>query len=459
MAKSTNGSSIADAFVLTPDVLEKERQLHSNLTSKSESVSFASLLARFERNVRIRTGAEVYGFKFNADTYDTDSLMGSIIEMGYIRDPLTVSKKTVNGKVVYEVLRGFRRYDAASRIVQAGTNHNVIKALQAIPCNVYEGLTEEQENALINDQTSKMFASCEVLREVWRRLGNGESWQVIGLHMAEQIERATGSHGKSAEIRKAGTQSEKLAIVQTWLNNTLNQYWQGVFVYGGPQVRKWLFLTYADKDGLLSDTDEKPPFKLTATNWAGKDGLYKAIREDMVAGVWNRETGSGPAFDAAVIRITEESKQKGKRASKGDVQAKPGMTIQAMISAANRSEPIRQALESCLEGSPVYQLDQWDAKINAWSRKLDSFNANRGLLPPAVVELLSHAFDTSATPEDFDAKLASLVTVPTAEPTPVPVPVPEPVAEVVAEPETVATESEPDHKPETAHGKTGKKKK
>lgn len=441
MAKSNN-NSIGEAFVLTPEVLEKERNLHANLNSHSEKVPFGSLTANYSRNVRIRQNTDVYGVKFVADTYDTDSLMMQIIELGYIREPLTVSKKEDNGRVVYEVLRGFRRYDAANRIVQAGTNLNVIKALQEIPCNVYVNLTEEQENDLVNDQTSKMFAACEVLREVWRRLGNGEPWQVIGLKMAEQIERATGSHGKANEIRKAGTQAEKLAIIQGWLNMTLNQYWQGVYIFGGPQVRKWLFLTYAEKDGLLGEKDEKAPFKLSSTAWAGKDGLYKAIREDIAAGQWNRDTGTGPAFEACVVRLKAAQADKGKRSKVGELVAKPGMTIQGMVSAPNRSEPIRQALESCLEGSPVYQLDQWDAKLNAWSRKNESFNANRGLLPPAVVELLSMAFDTSATADDFDAKLASLVRVPVVEPVPV-VTEPETVPVVESEAAPIPTESEP----------------
>lgn len=420
MAKSDKTNTVAESFVLPAHVLEKERALHANLTSKSEKVPFSSLFANFNRNIRIRAGTKLYGIDFKADTYDTDSLMSAIVELGYIRDPLTVSKKVKDGKTIYEILRGFRRYDAASRIFQAGTNVNVITALQEIPCNVYENLTPEQEDALINDQTSKQFAACEVLREVWRRLGNGESWQVIGLHMSEQIERATGSHGKTAEIRKAATQAEKLSIVQKWLNNTLNQFWQGVYLYGGPQCRKWLFLTYADKDGLLGDNDEKAPFKFTSTVWNNaEEGLYAAIKEDINAGVWNRETGTGPAFESRVQAVIVKEGNKGKRKASDGPTTKSATTIQAMIAAENRSEPIRQALEACLEGSPPYQLDQWDAKINVWSRKLESFNANRGLLPPAVVELLSITFDTSASPEDFDAKLAAMIQVPTAEKPPV----------------------------------------
>lgn len=413
-------NSVAESFVLPAEVLERERALSQGLVSHSEKVPFGKLFANFARNIRIRTGTVLYGVEFKADTYDTDSLMASIVEMGYIRDPLTVSrKKNAQGETVYEILRGFRRYDAANRIVQAGTNVNVIKALQEIPCNVYDNLTPEQEDALINDQTSKQFAACEVLKEVWRRLGNGESWQVIGLHMSEQIERATGAHGKSAELRKAQTQSEKLSIVQDWLNMTLNQYWQGVFLYGGPQVRKWLFLTYADKDGLLGEKDEKAPFKLTSGAWAGKEGLYKAIREDIAAGAWNKEKGTGPAFEACVAKLVAAQANKGKRKASGEDTAKPGATIRAMLCVENRAEPIRQALESCLEGSPTYQLDQWDAKLNAWARKVEAFNASRGVLPSHVVELLSMAFDTSASPDDFDAKLASLVKVPTATKPPV----------------------------------------
>lgn len=406
-----------ETLSLSADQLQAEQALTQGLKSHSDSVPFEKLRADFGRNIRIQRGTSVFGTTFNADTYDTESLMIQIIELGFIRDPLLVSrKKDEKGEIVNEVLRGFRRYDAARRIIQAGTNLNVIESFKRIPCIVYENLTREQEDSLINDQTSKQFQSCEVLREVFRRFGNGDSWQRIGLHMAPQIARATGATGKDNEIAKAKSVAEKMAIVQKWLNNTLNQFWQGIYIHGGPIVRKWLFLTYADKDGLLSETDEKAPFPITSTVWLGNKGinLQKAIQADVEAGTWDREKGTGPNFEARVEELKLAHANRGSSTRKpGERVAKSAIDIQKMIVADGRSLPIKQALESCLVDSPNYQLEQWDIKLNSLFGKVESFNNNRGILPAPIVEILSLAFDTSASVDDFDAKLASLASMKT----------------------------------------------
>jgi hypothetical protein len=418
MAKSSKNDAAVE-FVVPADALQRERELSHGLSFHGEKVPLSRIRADFSRNVRIRPGSVVLpGLEWKADTYDTESMIMAIVQIGYIKEPITVSKKTdpKTGEVYYEVLRGFRRYDAATRIVAAGTNLNVIRSFEEIPCHVYENLTKDQEDNLINDQTSKQFAGCEVLREVWRRLGNGQSWQTIGLDLCEQIARVTGSRGKDADIRKASTQTEKLAIVQKWLNTTLNMFWQGVYSMGGQQTKKWLFLTLAEKDGLLKEGDEHAPFPLTATVWRGaagkENGLYHAIKADMSAGVWDREKGSGPAFEARVEELKQEEadRKSGTRKSKsGEHTPKSGQTIYNMSIKDGRAVPIRQALESCLEGFPAHQLEQWDERLNLWLAKSQSFNDNRGALPDGVRELLSLAFDPTASGQDFDARLAALI--------------------------------------------------
>jgi hypothetical protein len=433
---SKDKSNAAAEFVVPADALSRERELSHGLSFHGEKVPLSKIRADFSRNVRIRPGSMVLpGLEWKADTYDTDSMVMAIVQIGFIKEPITVSKKIdgETGETYYEVLRGFRRIDAALRIVAAGTNLNVIRSFEEIPCHVYENLTRQQEDNLINDQTSKQFAGCEVLREVWRRLGNGESWQTIGLALAEQIARVTGSRGKDNDIRKASTTTEKLAIVQKWLNTTLNMFWQGVYSMGGPQVKKWLFLTLADKDGLLKDGDEKAPFPITATVWRGQtgksNGLYHAIQADIAAGAWDREKGTGPAFEARVAELI--AAQEAEPTPRGGQTHKPkdGQTIYNMSIKDGRAVPIRQAIESCLEGGPAHQLEQWDERLNLLLGKAQSFADNRGALPEGVRELLGLAFDNTASIQDFDARLAVLIKAGSAVPTPTPTPTPEPAAE------------------------------
>lgn len=466
MAKNKSNDAAAE-FVVPADSLQRERDLSMGLSFHGEKVPLSKIRADFSRNVRIRPGTAVLpGLEWKADTYDTESMIQAIVTIGFIKEPLTVSHKVdpKTGEDYYEVLRGFRRYDAATRIVQAGTNLNVIKSFEEIPCQVYENLTRDQEDNLINDQTSKQFAGCEVLREVWRRLGNGEAWQTVGLALAEQIARVTGTRGKDNDIRKATTQTEKLAIVQKWLNTTLNMFWQGVYSMGGPQVKKWLFLTLAEKDGLLKDTDEKSPFPITATVWRGQsgkeNGLYHAIKSDMAAGKWDREKGEGPAFNARVEKLKEEeaARRSGERKTRtGEHKAKDAQTIYNMSIKDGRAAPIRQAIESCLEGFPAHQLEQWDERLNLWLAKTQSFNDNRGSLPDGVREVLALAFDSTASVQDFDARLAMLIANRTPDPAPAPAPVP-----ALAEPANAGEEyslagEEPEPAPPAPHGKGNRK--
>lgn len=413
MAKSENAATATVSLSVGSGELAKFREETQGLHKTFKRIPFGKLFANFDRNIRIKTGTEVLpGLKFEADSYEIDSLLIQVVELGYVRDPLTVSRKVnpTTGDEYYEILRGFRRYSVMKRIIEMGIHQNVIASFDSIPCDVYGAetpLTVEQENNLLNDQTSKQFLKCEVLREIWRRFGNGESWQLIGLTMSENIARMLGSEDALAKIRKAPTASEKIAEVSSWLNSSLNQFIQGIYIHAGPKIKRWFFLSYMEKDGLLGEKDEKSPIRWNAGVWTGKNGLYKAIKADKDALTWDNVEGWGPNTDEWFKKRIES--QSGKTPTGKEVKVKSVQQIQAMLAADGRSEPIRQAIESVLESSPVYRLDLWDSKFRLASEKLESFKSASGNLAPDVRELLSLALSDSASSVDFDAKLASLV--------------------------------------------------
>lgn len=427
MAKEKTGAElIVPVAVADSSKVAEVNKLFEGIKNHSEFLPLGKLFARPERNMRLRPGnIPLLGMSWNHDTYDLPGMIADIKAAGKIREQIHVSHKTVNPLTgekgdFYEVLRGYRRFLAAVEIAREGTDANTIQGLQSIPCLVYEGLSKEQEDALINDQTSKRFTQTEVLLEVWRRLRNGWTWYDIGTSMVEQIATTNGSFEQLGEYKKLQTTKERTDFIRKWLNNTLNQYWQGVYLHGGPEVRKWLFLTYAKNDGILTDNEEKAPFQMTSPKW---QQLFTAIREDEKAGYSAKEGNYGPAFWAKV----EELKKPKTSGSSGGSQykAKDGQAIYDLANMPDRAEPVKLSILSALQG---YQPDlvYWDTTLNSWLRKQTAYNDNRGLLPAAVREILDAAFKTEVSIDDFDRMLAQYVdqsnpTVPVAESQPEPV--------------------------------------
>lgn len=410
MAKEKTGTElIVPVAVADSAKVAEVNKLYEGIKNHSEFLPINKLVARPERNMRLRPGnIPLLGMSWNHDTYDLPGMIADIKAAGKIREQLHVSHKTVNPVTgekgdYYEVLRGYRRYLAAVEIAREGTDANTIQGLQAIPCLVYTGLSKDQEDALINDQTSKRFSQSEVLLEVWRRLRNGWAWYDIGTSMVEQIAAVNASFAQLAEYKKLATVTERTNFVRRWLNNTLNQYWQGVYLHGGPEVRKWLFLTYAENDGILSENEEKAPFGMTSPKW---QQLFTAIKEDEKAGFNAKEGHYGPAFWA---RVEELKKPKTSSSSGGSqYKAKDGQAIWDLANMPDRAEPVKLAILSSLQG---YQPDLvfWDTTLNVYLKKVTAYNDNRGLLPAPVREILDSAFRTEVSIDDFDKMLAQYV--------------------------------------------------
>lgn len=104
--------------------------------------------------------------------------------------PLVVSKRedgTLN------LLQGFRRLNAVRWIRKNEPETPLAKELEKLSVNVYHRLTEEQEKAIVNDQTSKSFSSAEVLQRLFEEWDGGYHWFTSAERNYQLIARVTSS--------------------------------------------------------------------------------------------------------------------------------------------------------------------------------------------------------------------------------------------------------------------------
>lgn len=405
MAKTENIQAFAPA---DPSAVAETNKEYMGHKGRLLYVPLESLFARPERNVRMRAGTEVEGVKM-VDGYELPGMIEDIKKAGMIREPLLVSKKKRDGNDVYEVLRGYRRYLAACDIVKDGSDGNTIASFKKIPVLAYEGLTERQEENLINDQTSKRFSRTEVALQVWKMLRNGHKWWDIGIQMNEQLANFTGSWKNATAVKNAKDNTEKVKAIRSWLGSTLYNYIQGIYDYGGPLARKWFIQTMQIEDGIFDETlNEKPPFELSQKRW---QTLSKALKEDQKAGYHpERKDGEyGPAWNAAVDVLTREaSKPRGRKASGS--KARDGTEIKKQIEDDKRSELVRNVLTWAMAGGEqIVNLEGIDAIENNRQKKKEIYDDKRGLLPTELRRFLDMAFSTDASPDDFDRALSEYV--------------------------------------------------
>jgi hypothetical protein len=107
-----------------------------------------------------------------------------------VTTPLVVSKRedgTLN------LLQGFRRLNAVRWIRKNEPETPLAKELEKLSVNVYHRLTEEQEKAIVNDQTSKSFSSAEVLQRLFEEWDGGYHWFTSAERNYQLIARVTSS--------------------------------------------------------------------------------------------------------------------------------------------------------------------------------------------------------------------------------------------------------------------------
>lgn len=301
-------------------------------------------------NIRFQSGQVIHGLKIEQGTYDTATMMTEIREAGQIHTPISLSKRADG--LLY-VLIGNRRAMAAQMLCALSeTSEELRKALQKIPAFVYEGLTREQEQFLVNDQTSKRFKKSELVQFIWRLHDEGWDYNRIVLQYWHQLADLTNSGDKRAEVERMDNDKERIAAIKTWFRTSIEY---GVLLANvlGEQVKRVFLREYLIKDGLIKESaDKEGVFKIKPERL--KD--LKKVR-DAEAEIWNPETGS-PEFNAMILKfIAEDEASIG---SGKDKVKRPNNDALLSRIVNSRSQVAKKALKYAL-GDDVPDLGAFDA--------------------------------------------------------------------------------------------------
>jgi len=227
-------------------------------------------------NIRFRGGSEVFGIKVERDSYDLPGMKQQIVDGGGILEPITVSVRKDNTMVP---LRGNRRTFAGQELAaDPTTSADLRKALtERTPMILLHGLTPDEEQRLVNDQTQKKFLRSEVIRYIFSLRKQGWGFDKIAANMWETLGQFSGNAKKIAEIRDITDPTLKRDKIKTWLRGTLDNY----ILWGydlGPVIQKIILQSEMAVDGLLPKNAEQPYF-ITTKNSQKRIGALKKAKE------------------------------------------------------------------------------------------------------------------------------------------------------------------------------------
>jgi hypothetical protein len=229
-------------------------------------------------NIRFRAGVDVFGVKVEKDTYDIPGMKTGIVEGNGIREPIWVSVRKDGTRVV---IRGNRRTFGGKELLADPTiSAELRKRLtEETPMLLFHGLTPEQEQELINDQTQKPFLRSEVVRNIFELRRAKWTFERIAMLYWETLGKFSGNSKKVSEIRDLTDPNAKREKIKTWLRGTLDCY----LIWGydlGSFVQKCIILSCMKTDGLLSENAEKPYFNAEKNSQKRISALKKAKEAD-----------------------------------------------------------------------------------------------------------------------------------------------------------------------------------
>lgn len=229
-------------------------------------------------NVRFHGESEVVAGVKPVDTYDIPSMKHGIVERGGIVEPIHVSVRPDNTKIV---LRGNRRTRAGQELeADPTTPGELLKALrERTPMVLLHGLTPAQEIEMVNDQTQKPFLRSEVVRQIFNLRMQKWSFEQIAGAMWETLGRFTGNAKKIAEVRSITDPSVKREKIRSWLRGSLDCY----LIWGcdlGPIIREYILLSEMQVDGVLPAEARKPYVIMTKDSQKRVAALKAAKQAD-----------------------------------------------------------------------------------------------------------------------------------------------------------------------------------
>ena len=363
-------------------------------------------------NMRNASGQQVFGVALKEDTLDADELIPQIVAAGGIVEKPVVSKR---GNGDYVMLRGHRRQAAVCKMLQDPlTPKGLADSLTKVDCEVYEGLTAEQEADMLQDQNSKPYLFFQDMLWFWTMLKAGYSFRSLLERILSRKGNAsdTATVNKRAEV-KGMTGKEREKFLFDWFKGTFQYYYGNAFELG-PIVQKNALLT----ERLKEFPDGELPYFFTATTPRKKinsqeriGALITARNADKAANAWNPLSG-GPAFNAKVEEFHNEDFD-----AKGNVIAKAvtptnGFTPIKLAELNTRVEkaksPIEEAAFKIARGEAVPTFDNLADIASQLDAKRKFHNDNRMALPEDKRKQLDVFFNASY--EDFQTAYKALLT-------------------------------------------------
>lgn len=433
---ATTSSDIVDAkspegknFLSDPAVWAKRgnKIVHGNVLDLKPDTSL---------NVRFRAGSSYLGINFTKDTLDIPSMKQGIVDGDGIHEAILVSVRANGEKVP---LRGNRRTFAGQELANdPATPAELRKALtERTPMILMSGLTPEQEQTLVNDQTQKQFLKSELVRQIIGIRKQGWSFDKIAMLLWEQMGRfSRDGLTKLAEVRDIVDPVLKREKIKLWLRGTLDNYllWA---IDLGPWMQKQLLLSEMRLDGILpASTPENPveqPYFYTNVNSQKRVAALKKAKE-----------ADGTKFNGLMLVEGTEFKKLADEYHNidfGNVAKTPkpetvkmlGKDVIGELKKTATSKTVQGVLSRILgEEVPDYQIRDEAAAI--FETKAMLVEQYVGRLKPEMKAVIRTVF-MNPDPTDFQKFLESH-----SEPE-VPAPAPVPVTEAQPHPDAVNNET------------------
>lgn len=282
--------------------------------------------------------------------YGIPTMVQDILAAGRIQSPVHVEEKTG------ELLRGFRRINAAIRIVaDPQAPKDVVKNLQKLDVVLVSGLSPAEKLAYrYDDGGFKRLSRSEIASAYFKfRKNMFDVAQIIPI-MFQSLAVYTGKTDKAGKVESLRGE-ERTKFLRTWFKGTVDQYFE--YAYDcGPLVQEQLILTERAKERELTDEEKKRKvFDMTRDRCKE---LYDA-----------KKKGKGE-LDALI--------KKYEAIDKGEQQAPPsdkGLTksqIKTQADAAG-SKYRKATLASVLEGEDALKARLDQGRIDAELSALESF--------------------------------------------------------------------------------------
>ncbi len=286
-----------------------------------KKVNIGNVLLSHDVNVpRFEAGQMVLGITM-PDTYDIDQMVTDIVEAGQINSPLTLLN-TPEGLVV---LQGNRRVRAGQKLQkEPTTSQGLLEHLKAVPAMVYDDLSPEEIQMLVNDQNSKRFTRTGLVNWIWAIRATGKTAQDIVPLCFNQMADWSGSKSRAAfaRIENIVDPIDRQKEMRKALKGTLE--YEILRAYSlGDEVKKNFLLNTMVGENLK--TTEKPQF---STNRAALEKLERAKNADGLA--WSPADG-GTSFNLMLGKLKEESAKDKPKPGPGSQRPK-GDTVDQVFS-------------------------------------------------------------------------------------------------------------------------------